>query len=102
MDSLFVGIGVLVAAILLVFTGVICMLRLFRKVEQGRVLIVSKIKKVHVTFTGAIVLPILHKAEIMDISVKTIEIGRSPSRRKTRNASSRSRRSASRRTACSR
>ncbi|GLY85890.1 flotillin family protein [Actinoallomurus iriomotensis] len=77
MDSLFVGLGVLVAAILLVLAGVIVMLRLFRKVEQGRVLIVSKIKKVHVTFTGAIVLPILHKAEVMDISVKTIEIERS-------------------------
>ncbi|GAA4505056.1 hypothetical protein GCM10023191_060270 [Actinoallomurus oryzae] len=77
MDSLFIGLGVLLAAILLVFAGVIVMLRLFRKVEQGHVLIVSKIKKVHVTFTGAIVLPILHKAEVMDISVKTIEIERS-------------------------
>ncbi|MFB9836233.1 SPFH domain-containing protein [Actinoallomurus acaciae] len=77
MDSLFVGLGVLLAAILLVLAGVIVMLRLFRKVEQGHVLIVSKIKKVHVTFTGAIVLPILHKAEVMDISVKTIEIERS-------------------------
>jgi uncharacterized membrane protein YqiK len=76
MDSLFIGIGVLVAAILLVVIGLAFMLRLFRKVEQGHVLIVSKIKKVHVTFTGAIVLPVLHKAEVMDISVKTIEIER--------------------------
>ncbi len=76
MNSLVIGIGVLVAAVLLVVAGVAFMLRLFRKVEQGRVLIVSKIKKVHVTFTGAIVLPVLHKAEIMDISVKTIEIER--------------------------
>ena len=29
-----------------------------------------------VTFTGAVVLPVLHKAETMDISVKTIEIER--------------------------
>ena len=76
MDSLFIGIGVLVGAVLLVVVGVAFMLRLFRKVEQGHVLIVSKIKKVHVTFTGAIVLPVLHKAEVMDISVKTIEIER--------------------------
>ncbi|MDN3354290.1 SPFH domain-containing protein [Actinomadura sp. DC4] len=76
MDSLAIGIGVLIAAILLVVVGTAFMLRLFRKVEQGRVLIVSKIKKVHVTFTGAIVLPVLHKAEVMDISVKTIEIER--------------------------
>jgi uncharacterized membrane protein YqiK len=76
MNSLVIGIGVLIAAILLVVVGTAFMLRLFRKVEQGHVLIVSKIKKVHVTFTGAIVLPVLHKAEVMDISVKTIEIER--------------------------
>jgi uncharacterized membrane protein YqiK len=50
--------------------------KLFRKVEQGKVLIVSKIRKIDVTFTGAIVLPVFHKAEFMDISVKTIEIER--------------------------
>src|SRR3954467_10809717 len=77
MNSLVIGIGVLIAAILLVVVGTAFMLRLFRKVEQGHVLIVSKIKKVDVTFTGAIVLPVLHKAEVMDISVKTIEIERS-------------------------
>lgn len=50
--------------------------RLFRKVEQGKALIVSKMRKVDVTFTGQVVLPVLHKAEVMDISVKTIEITR--------------------------
>ncbi|GLZ77097.1 hypothetical protein Afil01_19040 [Actinorhabdospora filicis] len=50
--------------------------RLFRKVEQGKALIISKLRKVDVTFTGAVVLPVLHKAELMDISVKTIEIKR--------------------------
>ena len=30
-----------------------------------------------VTFTGKIVLPVVHRAEMMDISVKTIEIDRS-------------------------
>ena len=50
--------------------------RLFRKVEQGKALIVSKLRKVDVTFTGQVVLPVLHKAEVMDISVKTIEITR--------------------------
>ena len=49
---------------------------MFRKVEQGKALIVSKVRRVDVTFTGAVVLPVLHKAEIMDISVKTIEIAR--------------------------
>ncbi|MEV0407546.1 flotillin family protein [Actinoallomurus sp. NPDC050550] len=78
MDSIGIAIAVLIGAILIVALGTAYLFsRLFRKVEQGRVLIISKIKKVDVTFTGAIVLPVLHKAEVMDISVKTIEIERS-------------------------
>ncbi|MBZ0111058.1 MAG: flotillin family protein, partial [Thermoanaerobaculia bacterium] len=51
--------------------------KFYRKVEQGKALIVNKMKKdPEVTFTGAVVLPIFHKAEVMDISVKTIEIDR--------------------------
>ncbi|QTU51106.1 flotillin family protein [Streptomyces scabiei] len=68
-----VGIGALVAVCLL---AVLAVARLFRKVEQGKALIVSKMRKVDVTFTGQVVLPVLHKAEVMDISVKTIEITR--------------------------
>ena len=77
MNAITVGIGVFVAVVLLiVLTLLLVVGRLFRKVEQGRALIVSKTKKVDVTFTGAVVLPVLHKAEFMDISVKTIEIRR--------------------------
>ncbi|WP_406155010.1 flotillin family protein [Streptomyces sp. NBC_00882] len=73
MTAMTAGIGVLVAACLL---AVLVVSLLFRKVEQGKALIVSKLRKVDVTFTGQVVLPVLHKAEVMDISVKTIEITR--------------------------
>ncbi|WP_367322627.1 SPFH domain-containing protein [Streptomyces sp. HUAS ZL42] len=77
MDAITVGFGVLIAACLLVATAALFVLsRLFRKVEQGKALIVSKLRRVDVTFTGQVVLPVLHKAEVMDISVKTIEITR--------------------------
>ncbi|MFH8752540.1 SPFH domain-containing protein [Streptomyces rimosus] len=77
MDAITVGIGVTVAvAVLIVFVTVLALTRLYRKVHQGQALIVSKYRKVDVTFTGSVVLPVLHKAEVMDISVKTIEIGR--------------------------
>ncbi|WP_328561979.1 SPFH domain-containing protein [Streptomyces coelicoflavus] len=70
-------IGVLtVVCVLLVVIVLFGVSRLFRKVEQGKALIVSKMRKVDVTFTGQVVLPVLHKAEVMDISVKTIEITR--------------------------
>ncbi|MGI5446131.1 flotillin family protein [Streptomyces sp. CA-243310] len=77
MDAISLGVGVLVGVILLVvFVLLFVLSRLFRKVEQGKALIVSRMRKVDVTFTGQVVLPVLHKAEIMDISVKTIEISR--------------------------
>ncbi|MFE2097892.1 flotillin family protein [Streptomyces sp. NPDC059468] len=72
------ALGVLVAVCLVVvLLALFSFSRLYRKVDQGRALIVSKTRKVDVTFTGQVVLPVLHKAEIMDISVKTIEISRS-------------------------
>ncbi|MGA5305362.1 SPFH domain-containing protein [Nucisporomicrobium flavum] len=77
MDVISTGIGVLIAVVLLIALGVVFFIsRMFRKVEQGKALIVSKVRRVDVTFTGAVVLPVLHKAEVMDISVKTIEISR--------------------------
>ncbi|MFG2973884.1 SPFH domain-containing protein [Streptomyces sp. NPDC048331] len=77
MDAISLGIGVLIAVVLLIAVALLFIVsRLFRKVEQGKALIVSKMRKVDVTFTGQVVLPVLHKAEVMDISVKTIDISR--------------------------
>ncbi len=51
------------------------------KVEQGKALLISNVfsetNKVSVSFTGGFVWPITQKAELMDISVKTIELDRS-------------------------
>ena len=77
MDIISTGFGVLLAVALLVFVGLLIMInRLFHKVEQGKALIISKLRHVDVTFTGAMVFPVLHRSETMDISVKTIEIER--------------------------
>ncbi|MFI2369415.1 SPFH domain-containing protein [Streptomyces sp. NPDC018833] len=77
MDAITVGLGVLSAVVLLIAIAMLFVIsRLFRKVEQGKALIVSKMRRVDVTFTGQVVWPVLHKAEIMDISVKTIDISR--------------------------
>ncbi|NUU23480.1 MAG: flotillin family protein [Streptomycetaceae bacterium] len=78
MNPIVLTFSVLLAVVLLAGIALLLIVsRLFRKVEQGKALIVSKVRKVDVTFTGQVVLPILHKAEVMDISVKTIDIHRS-------------------------
>ncbi|MFF7751957.1 flotillin family protein [Streptomyces sp. NPDC007971] len=72
------ALGVLVAVCLvIVLLALLAFSRLYRKVDQSQALIVSKTRRVDVSFTGQVVLPILHKSEVMDISVKTIEISRS-------------------------
>ncbi|WP_377270128.1 SPFH domain-containing protein [Peterkaempfera sp. SMS 1(5)a] len=77
MSVVTIGIGVLIAVLLLIGLGALLLFgRLFRKVVQGEALIISRPKSVDVTFTGALVVPMLHRAEVMDISVKTIEISR--------------------------
>lgn len=57
--------------------GIIAMLaRFYRKVTQGKVIIRNGLGGARVSFSGLIVLPILHKSEILDISVKRVEIER--------------------------
>lgn len=69
-------LGGIILVVALVVIGIM-IAKFYRKVEQGKALIVNKMKaEPEVTFTGATVLPIIHKAEVMDISVKTIEIDR--------------------------
>ena len=52
-------------------------LKFYVKVEQGKALIVNTLKSVpEVTFTGQLVLPVIHKKEFMDVSLNTIEIDR--------------------------
>jgi uncharacterized membrane protein YqiK len=70
--------ALIVAGAALVFVlGILAMLaRFYRMVEQGKALIINSTTGQKVTFTGAVVLPIINKSEVMDISVKTIEIDR--------------------------
>ena len=72
--GLLIGIGI--AAFVVV--GIVALFsRFYRKVNQGQALIINKLHgDPEVKFTGGLVLPIIHRAEIMDISVKTIEIDR--------------------------
>ncbi|MFI6534458.1 SPFH domain-containing protein [Nonomuraea sp. NPDC050547] len=78
MGVISLGLAITLAAALLIVIAILVVIsRLFHKVEQGKALIISKVNRVDVTFTGAVVLPVVHKSETMDISVKTMEIVRS-------------------------
>lgn len=76
MEPLILLTAVAIAAIIF-FGGLIMVAKFYRKVNQGQALIINRMKdEPEVTFTGGIVIPIIHRAEVMDISVKTVEIER--------------------------
>jgi uncharacterized membrane protein YqiK len=52
------------------------LVKCYQKVSQGQALIRNGVGGTRVSFSGMFVIPILHKAEYMDISVKRIEIDR--------------------------
>jgi uncharacterized membrane protein YqiK len=67
-----IGVGVLFLLFLVAMIA-----KFYRQVDQGKALIVNTMgKEPVVTFTGRTVVPIIHRAEVMDISIKTIEIAR--------------------------
>ncbi len=77
MTAFLIGLAVLVALVVaFIVLAALTYASFYRKVPQGYALVVSGTKKVDVTFTGQLVVPVIHKAETMDISVKTIEIDR--------------------------
>jgi len=68
---------IVIAAVIFGIVGVLALLvKCYRKVSQGEALIRNGAGGTKVVFSGKIVIPILHKVEFMDISVKRIEIDR--------------------------
>ncbi len=68
-----------VALVLLLLVGgtAFIVAKFYRKVDQGQALIINKMRAdPDVTFTGGVVYPIIHRSEVMDISVKSILISR--------------------------
>lgn len=66
-----IGAGVIIVGGLLAMFS-----KFYNKVDQGKVVVRNGIGGPVVSFGGIFVLPILHKSEVMDISVKRVEIAR--------------------------
>jgi uncharacterized membrane protein YqiK len=61
----------------IIIVGLLAMFaKLYHKVDQGKVIVRNGVRGPVVSFGGMFVLPILHKCEVMDISVKRVEIAR--------------------------
>jgi uncharacterized membrane protein YqiK len=70
-------IAVVGIAVVVFFGLMVLIARTFRQVDQGRAMIINRLRgEPKVTFSGSVVLPVVNKAEIMDLSVKTIDVAR--------------------------
>jgi uncharacterized membrane protein YqiK len=70
------GIGI-TGGLFILFCSAFVVSRFYRQVDQGRALIINPFKgEPIVTFTGSIVWPIINRAEVMDIAIKTVDIDR--------------------------
>jgi uncharacterized membrane protein YqiK len=70
-------ISSVVIGFLLLFGLIVMLSKFYRTVEQGQAMIVNTMRaEPDVTFTGKMVIPVLNRCEIMDISLKTIDIER--------------------------
>lgn len=69
MVAVLAGVGVLMAIVL----GLMAK-HSFVAVPSGHVLIINRLNRIEVSSNNAMVLPIVHRAELMDVSVRTLKI----------------------------
>ncbi len=61
----------------LVLLGLFALIaRLYRKARQGEAIVITGAGGTRVFFSGTVVIPVLHKMELMDITLKTVQINR--------------------------
>lgn len=70
------GKVIITGGIIIVFIFIIILIKTYRKAVQGQALVRTGSGGTKVAFSGLFVIPVLHKLEIMDITLKTIVISR--------------------------
>lgn len=70
------GMVVTIVALVVIFGILFLISRFYKKAKQGEALVRTGLGGTKVGFNGMIVIPVIHKMEVMDISLKTIEIAR--------------------------
>lgn len=68
--AIVIPLGILIAGLF------VLIILFYRKVEKGTALVVTGLPKTKVIFNGGTVIPLFNRAELMDISVKRIEVDR--------------------------
>lgn len=76
-DSIFHLTGTFVIATIVTLIGFLAFVsRFYKKASQGQALVKTGVGGIKVSFSSMVVIPVFHKLEVMDISLKTINISR--------------------------
>lgn len=70
------GIGLIVLIVFVTIGIISLIIKTYRKATQGQAMVRTGAGGAKVTFTGMFVIPVLHRLEIMDITLKTVVIER--------------------------
>ncbi len=76
MNSSLIIIIVIAAIALVALATIVSIAKMYKKVVQGEALVRTGMGGTSVTFDGKMVVPVIHLAEVMDISIKKVEISR--------------------------
>lgn len=77
MDYITQVVVVVIGVSFVIIVGLLTLFsQFYKKVDQGKVIVRNGVGGAVVSFGGILVLPVLHKEELMDISVKRVEIAR--------------------------
>ncbi len=71
-----VGAAAIIALAVVLIGAALLVVKCYRKIEQGKAIVRNGIGGTKVSFSGIVVVPVIHRFEEMDISVKRIEIYR--------------------------
>lgn len=71
-----VSIVVILGIVAFIFGFLILLTSFYKKVPQGKALVITGFRGIRVSFGGTIVIPVIERMELMDISVKKVEISR--------------------------
>ncbi|VGO11620.1 Inner membrane protein YqiK [Pontiella desulfatans] len=77
MSFIFEATRIIIGVVALLVLGLLAVIvKCYRKVEQGTAIIRTGVGGTRVSFEGILVFPVIHRMELMEISVKRIEIDR--------------------------
>jgi len=72
-NTVFIVVG---GVVLFLFLSIALVLSWYKKVPQGKAIVRTGVGGIKISFNGTIVVPVFHKMEQMDISIKKVEISR--------------------------